>query len=194
MNVGGFPQFGQNPPPNFLPNTPGWEAARASASGNLLGAQTEYNNQNQMIPAQLGLQTARLDTDRGLATQRVDENLANRGLITSGLRAKAQEQQVGIPFGRQYQDLGLGAAGGYANAASQWGGANLGYNQDIFNSLLDRANTAYQAQPLGMSVGQYSAPDMPAFQPYYPPQQGGGRRGGGKKHPGHRHARRGGKK
>lgn len=172
--IGGFPRFGQNPPPDFLPNTPGWEAARAQASGNLLNAETEYNTGNQLVGSTLGLQNARLDTDRALAARSVDENMAGRGLVTSGLRAQAQQEQVATPFGRQYQDLALGAAGQYADLASQFGGANLGYNQGLFNSLYQRANDAYEAQPLGMAVGQYQAPDMPGFTPTYSPS--GGRR------------------
>lgn len=170
--IGGYPQFGQNPPPNFLPNTPGWEAARAGASGDLLNAQTQYNIGNQMVPAILGLQNARLDTDRAYAARDVDENLAGRGLITSGIRAQDQQRKVAIPYGRQYQDLGLGAAGQYADLASQYGGANLGYNQNLFGALGQRANDAYAAQPLGMAVGQYQAPDMARFTPTYKPSGG----------------------
>lgn len=160
--VMGFPQEG-NTPQNFLPNTPGYESSMRGLNDQMAGADTAYSVANQMIPATTGLQTSRLDTDQAYARNQVDEDLAERGLITSGIRGQMQQKHVSIPYGRQYQDVGLDAAGQYADNASQYGQANLGYDQGQIQALLQRAQDAYGAQPLGASYGTYKAEQMPGF-------------------------------
>jgi hypothetical protein len=204
--IGGYPK---QPPaiPNFLPMTPGFEAAQRGANDALSGAEGAYAVGRTMIPAQLGLQKQRLTTDMGVATDRLREDLAGRGVYTAknaqgtyggtspaggGIGQSLYTQKVATPYGRQFQDLASQGAAQYGDLANSMGGAMLGYNQNIMQGLLDRAAQAYQDQPLSLGLGGYDLPHLPA--PQFPGAAGIG--GGGRTRPrSHRGARgrRGGK-
>jgi hypothetical protein len=184
-SVGGFPEL-PKAPPNFLPNTPGFEQAQGQALDTLAGAEGQYAIGKTMIPAQLGLQGARLQTDQDVATDRLREDLANRGIFTpygasgysaagtspagGGVGQALYNRNVATPFGRQRQDLGAAGAGAYSDLSGAYGGAQLGYNQDMYQALLGRANDAFSAMPLSAQMGGYALPDMamPSFSA--PPQ------------------------
>lgn len=180
--VGGWP----TPPPripNFLPMTPGFEATQRGANDALTGAEGQYAQGQIMTPAQIGLQKQRLTTDMGVATDRLKENLAERGVYTpwaaestaqapvraqspagGGIGQALYSRSVATPFGRQFQDLGAQGAGQYSGLAQGMAGAELGYNQDIMQGLLQRASDAYQQQPYSLGLGGYDLPHQAAPQ------------------------------
>lgn len=164
--VGGYPALpGQIP--NFLPNTPQFEAAQRGANDQLTAAEGQYAAGQQMIPAEANLQRARLNTDQAYATEAEKEMLAQRGIFatgsgpagTGGVSSYLMGRDVSTPFGRQFQDLGANVAGQYGNLASQYGGAQLGFNQDIMNALLQRASDAYGQMPMSIPF-DYQTPHM----------------------------------
>ena len=175
FNVGGMPRPAPTVP-NFLPYTPGFMNAQGQANDALTAAEGQYGIAQTMIPAQLNLQRSRINTDMGVAKSQLDENLAERGVYGNGtgIRTDLMNRHVATPFGRQYQDVGFNAAAQYADAANQYGAAQLGYNQSIMDALQQRAADVYSAQPLGMPVGGYTVPNLPA--PNVPGTGGGGRR------------------
>lgn len=196
QNPGGVGQFPNVPPkvPNFLPNTPGMEAGWRNANDALSQAEGQYAVGQEMIPAQYNLQKARIDTDQGVATNRLNEDLAGRGVFTGknaagtyggtspsggGIGETLYGRNVATPFGRQRQDLADATAGAYNDLYSQYGGANLGYNMDMYNNYLSGADEAYQLAPMGLSTGGYNVPglDAPFFS--FPPMNQGGGGGGG---------------
>ncbi len=203
--VGGMPQLPPTPPA-FLPATPGFEAARRSANDQLTGAEGQYAMGQIMTPAQLGLENQRLTTDMGFATNRLNEDLANRGVYTAknaagtygnvspaggGIGQSLYTEHVATPFGRQFQDLASQGAQSYGDLASNMAGAQLGYNQNLFTGLLGAGQEAFQAQPLSLPIGGYNVPNManPSFTS--PPQGRPGLGRPGRTQP--RHHRRGGK-
>ncbi len=176
--VGGMPEM---PPtaPNFLPMTPGYEAVQRGANDQLMGAEGQYATGQTMVPAQVGLQKQRIQTDMDVATQRMREELAGRGVFTpygaNGQRTSApvgggigqtlHQQRIATPYGRQFQDLAAGAAGQYGDMASAMGGAYTGYNEALLQGLLGRASDAFSAMPTSLPLGGYDLPDMvnPSF-------------------------------
>jgi len=172
LEVGQFPKA---PPeiPNFLPNTASFERGQSTVNDNLSAAGNSFGNALGLIGPQFDLQKARLDTDMGVATDRLKENLAGRGVYSAGrpgdtmtpagagIGASLYGRDVATPFGRAYQDLASGAAGDYVDAYSQYGGAQLGAGQDMFNLYNDRANDAFQMAPLSVPTGGYMLPHLP---------------------------------
>lgn len=150
-------------PPNFLPLTPGFMNAQGLANDQLAAAEGQYGIAQTMIPAQLNLQRSRINTDMGMAQSRLDEDLAERGVYGNGtgIRTDLTNRHIATPFGREYQDVGLYAAAQLADAANQYGAAQLGYNQSMMDALQQRAADVYAAQPLGMPIGGYEVPDLP---------------------------------
>ena len=170
-NMPNFMSFPEAPPaaPNFLPNTPGFEAAQGMFNDQMLAAGTAYNTQRNNLGAQYGLQSSRLDTDLGIARDRELANQAGRGVYTSGFSPVLMQQNVSTPFGRQYQDLASATEQGYANLASQYGDTQRQLQENLYDAYLQRANDAYQAEPLGFPIGGYDLPNLPEFSPIYNP-------------------------
>jgi hypothetical protein len=159
--------------------TPGFERSQRGANDALTAAEGQYAVSSGLVAPQLNLQQQRLKTDMGVAANRLDENLAERGVFSGGIRPQMYDREIATPFGRQFQDLALGAAGQYADIANQYGGAQLGYNQQIMDALQQRAADVYQAQPLGMPIGGYQLPHLPTPTFQYPataPKPAGRRR------------------
>ena len=196
--AGGVGQFPNTPPqsPAFLPNTPGYEQRWRGANDQLSQAEGAYAVGQEMIPSQYGLQKSRLDTDMGVATDRLKEDLAGRGVYTAknaqgtyggtspaggGIGQTAYTQKVATPFGRQYQDLADSAANAYNQMYQDYAGANLGYNMNQYDNYLQTADEAYNMAPMGLSSGGYNVPGMDS--PYYPFAPQGRPTGGGKKKP-----------
>lgn len=171
-----FPKIPDQGPPNFLPNTPGFERDQGQINDANMAAATQYSVGNQMVGPGLGLAASRLNTDMGYARQALDESLAERGVFQSGIRPYMHTQNIAIPFGRQFQDLGLNAGAQYADLASQYGGSLLGSQQALYEAYLNRANQAYEAMPLGAPQTGYNMPSLPPFTPIYgkkkPPEGG----------------------
>lgn len=161
-------------PPNFLPNTPGFEHAQTDINDQLMAAMTAYSTGGRMIPAVGGLSLARLGTDEGFARDRLMEDLAGRGITGSSDANYLMNRDVQVPFGRGRQDIGLNMAGQYADLGSQYGGSLLSGQRSLYDALNQRANDAYSAGPLGSSLGHYQVPGLPDFTPIYnPPARGG---------------------
>ena len=189
--VGGMPQYPQAPPA-FLPQTPGFESTSRQANDQLTGAEGQYAMGQIMTPAQLGMQKQRLTTDMGLDTDRLKEQLAGRGVFTAknaqgtyggtspaggGIGQTMYTRNVANPYGRQFQDLASQGASQYGEMASGMAGAQLGYNQNMFEGLLGAGQEAMQAQPLSLPIGGYNLPHMtnPSFS-----NRPGGRPNGGR--------------
>lgn len=173
-SVGAMPKA---PPevPNFLPNTPGFERAQTDINDARLAADTAYSTQSQMIPAQFNLGMARLDTDKGYATEALNEDLAERGIFDSSHRPYLYGRDVATPFGRGAQDLAFDAANAYSGLASQYGNDLLGGARSLYDAYLQRAADAYQAQPLSLPTGGYNLPPLPSFSPIYEPSRRAGK-------------------
>lgn len=178
--------------PNYLPMTPGYEAAYRGANDQLAGAEGAYAAAGALIPAQIAQNRARLDTDQSVATDRLKEQLAERGIYTpygadstvrdprmatspagGGVGEALYGRQVATPFGRSRQDLGSAAADAYEGRALEYGGAQLGFNQAMLDALLGRANDAFSAMPLSLPIGGYELPEM-AGPSFSAPPDGGG--------------------
>lgn len=182
IQVGQFPKA---PPqiPNFLPMTTGFVRGQSQVNDAMSAAGNAFGNATGMIGPQLDLQRARLGTDMDVATDRLKENLAERGVYTpgaspagGGIGESLYGRQIATPFGRQYQDLAAGAAGAYTDAASQYGGAQLGGAQDMFDLYNQRASDAFDLGSLGFPVGGYNLPHQPG--PRLTTTRGGGGGGG----------------
>lgn len=191
QNPGGVGKFPNVPPqaPSFLPNTPGYEQRWRGANDQLSQAEGQYAVGQEMIPAQYNLQHQRLVNDQNVATNRLNEDLAGRGVYTAknaaggyggtspsggGIGEALYSRNVATPFGRQFQDLADARAQAENALSSNYAGANLGYNMDMYNNLLGTADEAYQMSPYGLSSGGYNVPglDAPFFS--FPPQKAGG--------------------
>lgn len=173
IQAGQFPKF---PPqiPNFLPDTSAFEAGQGRANDALSAAGSQYGISTGLIGPQYDLAKARLDTDQRVATDRLKENLAERGVYTpfgangmatnpggGGIGETMYARQVATPFGRQYQDLAANASGQYADAANQYGAAQLGYNQQMGDLYNQRAEDAFNLMPLSVPTGGYQLPHRP---------------------------------
>lgn len=180
LQTGGLPfQAGQMPKPppsipNFLPSTPGFERGMTGLNDARSLAESQYGIRTGMIDPMLKQGLARLDTDQGVATNRLNENMAERGVFTSGFRPTLYQQQIATPFGRQRQDLAANAAQQYADASMQYGQDLLGADQGMFNLYNDTAQETASQPYLGFNLGGYQVPNQPG--PYFSsPQPGGGR-------------------
>lgn len=193
--VGEFPQQGK-PVPNFLPMTPGYEQDWRGLNDQLSQAEGQFAQGQAMLPAQYNLEKTRLQNDQTTATNRLNEDLAGRGVYTArnaaggyggtspsggGIGESLYGRNVATPFGRQFQDLAASGAGAYQNLYGDYAGANLGYAQGNNQALLNRANEAYQLDPMGLATSGYNLPDM--AQPYYPFAPQGRPGGGGRRRP-----------
>jgi hypothetical protein len=176
LQVGQFPA---NPPsvPNFLPNTAAFEHGQTLANDARAQAGQRYSTATGLIGPQMEMQKARLDTDQRVATDRLKENLAERGVYTSrdaggnyadtptnagfGIGQQLYGRDIATPFGRAHQDLASRAAEAYGNASQQYAEDLLGYQQNMFDLYNQRAYDAYEMQPLSMPIGGYNLPDMP---------------------------------
>jgi hypothetical protein len=178
--VGQFPKQ-PTPPANFLPMTPGYEQDWRGLNDQLGQAEGQFAQGQALLPAQYNLQNTRMQNDQQVATDRLKEDLANRGVYTAknaagtyggtspaggGIGETMYGRNVATPFGRQFQDLAADQAGRYNSLYGDYAGANLGYAQGINEALLNRANEAYQLDPMGLANSGYEVPDMAA--PYYP--------------------------
>lgn len=178
--TGGLPfQSGQMPKPppqipNFLPSTPSSVRGMTNINDQRSQAGAQYNFTTGMIDPMLQQNYARLDTDQGLATRRLDENMAERGVYSSGFRPTLYQEQIATPFGRQRQDLAQGAAQAYGQAGMDYSGALTGLGQQEFNLYNDQAQETASQPYLGFGYGGYQVPNQPG--PYFnSPQPGGGR-------------------
>jgi hypothetical protein len=184
-----MPQYPNAPAP-FLPMTAGFEASQRSANDALTGAEGQYAMGQIMTPAQLGLQKQRLTTDMGLDTSRLKEQLAGRGVFTAknaaggyggtsptggGVGETMYTRNIANPYGRQFQDLASQGVNQYADQASGMAGAELGYNQNLFQGYLSSADEAMQNQPLSLNMGGYNVPDQANPNFSFQPQARGGR-------------------
>jgi hypothetical protein len=147
-------QGAQGAPQNFLPMTAGYESGRRGAEDQLAAQLMAIGVSREQIPAYLAMMGARAGTDQTYATRSLNSNMADRGIYDSGIRPYLETRDVGIPYGRQAQDLALGAAGQYSDLAAQEGGAYLSYDQQLAELMLQRAAEVAQSMPL--SVSQYS--------------------------------------
>ena len=155
----GGPGAPSNAPQNFLPMTPQAEAGQRSLEDNLAAQLAQIGVARDQIPAYLALMSGRAGTDQTYATQGFNSAMADRGIYDSGVTPYLKQRDIGIPYGRQAQDLGLSAAGQYSDLAAQQGQAYLGYDQGLTNLLLQRALQVSQQMPL--SLPQYKNKPKP---------------------------------
>jgi hypothetical protein len=170
-------------PPNFLPMTPQYEAGRRQADDAMLQQLQSIQNQQNLVDPTTQLQQNRLTTDQGYAGQKLDEQLAERGLYQSGVNPYLYQRDISIPYGRAYQDLALGAGQQYGDLSQQEGGVYGNYNAALTELLLNRA--AQAAQQLPLSLPQFYPPQGVAPYgtvptPRHKPTQPKGRPKGGK--------------
>ncbi len=145
-----------NAPTDFLPMTPQFEATRRGAEDRYAGALADINAARGLVSPQMDLATARLGTDEQYALQRLAEDVANRGIAGSGAAGYLRGRDIGVPFGRAYQDLALQGAQQLGGLSTAEGAAGLDYNQAMLEDFLSRAAQVAAEQPL--SVPQYNRP------------------------------------
>lgn len=187
FQTGGLPfQAGQMPKPapqipNFLPSTPSFVRGQSSINDARSQAENRFGIETGMIKPQMDLDYARLDTDQALAGRRLDENMAERGVFTSGFRPKLYQEQVATPFGRQRQDVASQGAQRYADASLGYGDTLAALGGQEFNLYNDTAQETASQPYLGFDLGGYNVPNQPG--PYFtsPRPNGGG--GGGRTRP-----------
>jgi hypothetical protein len=138
--------------------TPQFEAAQRGANDQYSAQMMNLSNQQGMIDPALQLQLSRMGTDVGYANSGLQESLANRGMYESGAYPYMYQRDIGIPYGRSAQDMMLGAAGQYADIAGQMGGAGLGYNQQMMDALLGRAQQISERPPMASPQFGYRPP------------------------------------
>lgn len=178
--VGQMPQM-PTPPANFLPMTPGYEQDWRGLNDQLSAAEGQFAQGQAMLPAMYNQQNVRLQNDQNVATDKLKEDLAARGIYTAknaageyggtspaggGVGESLYGRNVATPYGREFQDLAAQQAGAYQDLYGQYAGANLGYAQGINQALLNRANEAYELDPMGLANSGYEVPDM--ADPYFP--------------------------
>jgi len=196
FQTGGLPfQAGQMPKPapqisNFLPSTPSFVRGQSTINDQRSQAENRFGITTGMIKPQMDLDYARLDTDQALAGRRLDENMAERGVFTSGFRPKLYQEQVATPFGRQRQDVASRGAQQYADASLGYGDTLAGLGGEEFNLYNDTAQETASQPYLGFDLGGYNVPNQPG--PYFstPNKSGGGKTRPNGKKPGGRRGRR----
>jgi len=158
-NQGGGANFGQGQqgtgqggsnqgPQNFLPSSPQSEAARRLADDQLAATLAQLGVQKEQIGPMVEMMKARFNTDEGYATKSLNENTGDRGIYDSGIRPQLQTRDIGVPFGRQRQDLANQASQLYSQNAADTGQAYLDYDQQAMEILLQLANQQATEQPL----------------------------------------------
>lgn len=167
----------QDAPPDFLPMTPQFEAGRRGLDDQYQANKMNIINQRDLVMPQYQQAKARLDTNKGYDTSRLNENVNERGLYDSGIRSQLMTRDVNLPYGRQFSDLATNAAAQMAGYNTQLADADLAYNQGMAELLLNRA--ADSASNIPMNVPQYSPGGrILRGQRYYNGPQGGGGGGG----------------
>ncbi len=164
-------------PPNFLPMTAAYEATRRDLADQLAAAESQYGIGSEQIAPWLNLQTTRAGTDLGYDQARLNEQLANRGVYESGITPYLFTRDIGIPYGRQMQDLALSAANQYSDLGAGLGSSYLGYDQGMLNALLQRAADVASQMPLSVPQGGFRN----LFQTARSPSKGKGGKKGGRK-------------
>lgn len=142
----------------FLPMTPEYEAARRQAEDQYAASLADINYQRAQIPGMVNMFGARTDTDRGLATDAVNEDMIRRGIYQSGITPQAIQEQVTTPFSRDQQDFQLQMQQLAQELAMQEGQAGLGYNQALMEALLNRGAQLAEETPYSIP-GQFVTPD-----------------------------------
>ncbi|RPJ39740.1 MAG: hypothetical protein EHM35_01600, partial [Planctomycetaceae bacterium] len=170
--VGEFPQMPE-PPDNFLPMTPGYEQDWRGLNDQMSQAEGQFAQGQAMLPAAYNVANTRLQNDQDLATKRLKEDLANRGVYTpknaaggyggtsptgGGIGESMYSRDIATPYGRQFQDLASDQAGAYNSLYGDYAGANLGYAQGMNEAMLGRANEAYELDPMGLANSGYQVP------------------------------------
>jgi hypothetical protein len=172
----GFPET-PPAPPNFLPMTPQYEAAQRASDDALMQQLQGIQNQQNLVSPVTNLQASRLGTDMGYANQALLEDLAGRGVAQGGIYPQLYERDIGIPYGRQFQDLALGAGQQYGNLMGQTGEAYGQYDSALIEALLNRAAQVAGDMPLSLPS------TYPPKGPQHPgrPRRNRRRHGGSKK-------------
>lgn len=163
-----FPEY-QQPKADFLPMTPQFEAGRRGLDDEYSGAMMGLINQRDLIRPQLDLGLARMGTDQKYSNAGLDEALVERGMFDSGSNAYLRNRDIDIPYGRQRQDMGMGASQAYSDIASQMSQAGLGYSQGMHELMLNRA--ADSAADMPMNVPQYGPKGPRKEKPYTSPAE-----------------------
>lgn len=155
-SIGSYANFPepQKAPPGFLPMTPQFEAGRRGLDDQYQANKMDLLNQQALIKPQYDQAMARLTTDKGYATNRVNENMVDRGIYDSGIRPQVQTRDVLIPYGRQASDYATQAGQQQSAIAAALANADLQYNQGMAELLLNRASDSMSNMPMG--VPQYS--------------------------------------
>lgn len=150
------PNWGQKPPPAFMPHMPEWEAGLRGLEDAYAANAQSLGNQQAMIGPQLNQALQRMDTDIGYATNQHMESMADRGLVDSSVSPYLARQNIQIPASRGIQDYIQSANQRYGDIASAQAENALGYNQGMAELILQNANSAVTQMP--WNVPQYSTP------------------------------------
>lgn len=124
-----------------MPLDPQFEAARRGIEDSLAAALAQYGVAEAQIQPMVDLMMARLNTQRGLDVEALNEQMIGRGIFRSPI-TDTEQNKLATTYEREQQDLALQAAQQYADIASGRSGAQLGYSQGLQEALLASAQNA----------------------------------------------------
>lgn len=142
---------------SILPMTPGFEASRRGAADSLYGELGQNEYLRQLIPGSINMFKARQGTDIGYETGLLNQDLAGRGIYDSSVRPYLQMRDITVPHERASQEFALSIQEQLNQLANADAEARLGYNQTLYEAMLDRAGDVAQNMPLGLP-GQFAGP------------------------------------
>lgn len=176
-----FPPVPKEPPP-FAPFTPIFEELQRGVQDNLAGVMSRIRGAGAQIGPQVDLMRSRLATQKDYQTQRLNEEMAERGLYESGIRPQLYQRDIYIPYERALQDLALEASRARAGLAEEAGAAQLEASQGMMDAYMQNIQSLMEMMPL--MVPQFYSPWIMGGGFYgsgpggLPIRRGGGRGGG----------------
>lgn len=131
--------------PDNLPLDAYFEAQRRQLNDALMARLGYINPQREQIGADRALQEARLNTNEGVDTNRLLEQLASRGAFGGGVQVRDQGY-LGTDYLRQRQDLASQVAQSLSGLSQQESEAQSQYSSGLMEALLALAQRQAASQ------------------------------------------------
>jgi hypothetical protein len=134
-------------PQPFLPSTVSSADAAQQNIYNWMAQQPGLLAQMQTINPALNYQIQQMNTDAAYADKLLQEQLAQRGVLTGGIYPSLYQQQIATPYARQMQDLAMQGAQQYGQAATDYAQTDMSYLQDAIDALQQQLSEVMQNLP-----------------------------------------------
>jgi hypothetical protein len=118
-----------------LPLSPAFEAQRRAVNDQLSATLAQIGVAQQEIPAMVNMITARMSTQQGLDTNRLNESMIGRGLYDSSIRQQ-DTGYLNADYDRGRQDVAMDAVRQYRDLATQQSQARTYAEQQLAEMLL----------------------------------------------------------